>query len=449
MNASKKLSHATCLLAMTGLLYGCGTEEPPPSTISTTFSGAVQQGPIANATVFLDSNNNGAFDPGEPITTTSATGTYTLTLTPAQTAAVQPGDKIIVLFNGNSIDTITGAVPTGILVADAPTGIGSIPNASTTNVTPFTTLQSFAPTAQAKADLAAKLASLGLATPNDLPSSSSPAIIALAKSVETIISAIQASIATKNGPAATKVAQDVAASLAVAIANLPAGTLTPAIIATALSNTAATTVAAETGVFTVPPTAAQINNVLIPAVTAVVTTVQIGAGGILTTTPAANEESTIITTANTLGAPSIASTTAAASASLTTVIAPLVLPVPPTVISTSNTLTTSSLVPAISVRFSENVLNANATNITLANAATGAAVAGTVTYNPTTFIATFTPNAPLTAGATYTLTVSTGITNQAGTALAANVTFTVIVASNATGATGGTGGSTGGTGINF
>ena len=446
MNASKKLSLVTCLLAVTGLMYGCGTEEPPPNTVASTFSGTVQQGNIANATVFLDSNNNGLFDPGEPITTTSATGAYTLTLTADQTAAVQPGAKVIVLFNANSIDTSTGAAPTGILVADAPDGIGSVSDAGTANITPFTTLLAFA-SPQVQVSLAAELANLGLANPDGLIGSSSPAIIALAKSVETILAATKASIATKNGVGATRVTEDVAASLAAAIASLPAGPLTPAIIASTLSNAAAATIAAETNIFVTPPTTAQITAILIPAVTTVATTVQTGAGGTLGTTPVANEESIIMTPAN---AAIITAAITSADNNLATSLTPLVIPVAPSVVTTTTTVTTTSLQPAISVRFNENVLNANTANIVLTNASTNAVIAGTVTYNPATFIATFTPSAPLTAGVTYTLTVSTGITNQSGTPLPASVTFTVIVAANATtGATGGSGGGSGGTGINF
>jgi hypothetical protein len=55
----------------------------------------------------------------------------------------------------------------------------------------------------------------------------------------------------------------------------------------------------------------------------------------------------------------------------------------------------------------------------LTNTATGVAVPGTVAYDPATSIATYTPTSPLTAGATYTATITSGATNLAGKALVA------------------------------
>jgi hypothetical protein len=76
--------------------------------------------------------------------------------------------------------------------------------------------------------------------------------------------------------------------------------------------------------------------------------------------------------------------------------------------------------PPITVTFSEamdpNTINTS--TITLKVTSSGAAVAGTVTYNPTTHVATFVPNAPLAFPVQYTIGVSTGVKDVAGNALA-------------------------------
>lgn len=74
--------------------------------------------------------------------------------------------------------------------------------------------------------------------------------------------------------------------------------------------------------------------------------------------------------------------------------------------------------------FSEPMENAtiNTTTFTLAPAAGGANVSGVVSISGNT--ATFTPSAPLAAGTAYRATVTTGVRDAAGNALAANATWT-------------------------
>ena len=60
----------------------------------------------------------------------------------------------------------------------------------------------------------------------------------------------------------------------------------------------------------------------------------------------------------------------------------------------------------------------------------GNPVAGAVTYNATTYVATFTPTASLAANTTYTLTVS-GVTSSSGVALASNMTSSFTTAAAA------------------
>ena len=66
----------------------------------------------------------------------------------------------------------------------------------------------------------------------------------------------------------------------------------------------------------------------------------------------------------------------------------------------------------------------NTTNIKLTSGGGAVTVAGIVSYNTTSHVATFTPNAPLAANILYTATVTTGVKDVAGNALALNATFT-------------------------
>jgi hypothetical protein len=73
----------------------------------------------------------------------------------------------------------------------------------------------------------------------------------------------------------------------------------------------------------------------------------------------------------------------------------------------------------VKATFSEamNPNSLNATTFTLTSGAIPVAVAGTVSVNPLTTVATFTPSANLAVDTTYTATVSTAVTDQAGNAL--------------------------------
>ena len=99
----------------------------------------------------------------------------------------------------------------------------------------------------------------------------------------------------------------------------------------------------------------------------------------------------------------------------------------PTVISTTPAAgaTGVAVTSSVTATFSEamNGSTVNAANFTLA-APSGAAVAGTVTYVTAGSVGTFTPAASLAYATTYTATVTTGVTDLAGHALAANFVWT-------------------------
>lgn len=99
---------------------------------------------------------------------------------------------------------------------------------------------------------------------------------------------------------------------------------------------------------------------------------------------------------------------------------------PPTVSSTSpgSGVTGVAVSSVITVMFSEPM---DASTITSANVTLkigGTAVTGTVTYDAATYTATFTPDAPLSNSTTYTTSVSTGVKDLAGNAMAAAKTWT-------------------------
>ena len=105
---------------------------------------------------------------------------------------------------------------------------------------------------------------------------------------------------------------------------------------------------------------------------------------------------------------------------------------PPTVSST-NPVTGATAVPAgadVTATFSEAVKSVSATTFTLKAGTTS--VAGTVTLSGTT--ATFNPSAPLASSTQYTATITTGVTDLANNALAANYVwnFTTGAASDTT-----------------
>lgn len=108
-------------------------------------------------------------------------------------------------------------------------------------------------------------------------------------------------------------------------------------------------------------------------------------------------------------------------------------PPAPTVTSTvpANGATGVAVNTAVSATFSEamNVSTITASTFTV-TAQGGASVAGSISYDPATTTATFTPSANLAADTMYTATLTTGVTNSTGQAFAAAYTwsFTTLAA---------------------
>ncbi len=80
----KQIITFTAALSL-GIFAGCGGSGSTPATAPTnsvSVSGAVADGYLVGATVFLDKNGNYQLDAGEPSTTTDSNGAYTLSVDP-------------------------------------------------------------------------------------------------------------------------------------------------------------------------------------------------------------------------------------------------------------------------------------------------------------------------------------------------------------------------------
>jgi len=144
-------------------------------------------------------------------------------------------------------------------------------------------------------------------------------------------------------------------------------------------------------------------------------------GNTLTFTPTANLiASTLYTGTITTGVQDLAGTPMAHQFMWTFTTGAAVVVTPPEIVSTdpANAATDVPLNQAVSATFTEamNPLTITTGTFTLSGPG-GTAVMGTVSYDALSFIATFTPAAPLIVSSIYTATVTNGVTNLAGTPL--------------------------------
>ena len=123
---SKRIHHLSplALLALTacggggGGNSGSGSSSSGGSGSSRSSShsifGKVIKGPLTNALVFLDYNDNGTFDAGETSVRTASDGSYTL-------SSSQASVSIVALTDDTTIDSSSGSVLTGVTLR-APSG---------------------------------------------------------------------------------------------------------------------------------------------------------------------------------------------------------------------------------------------------------------------------------------------------------------------------------------
>jgi Bacterial Ig-like domain len=107
-----------------------------------------------------------------------------------------------------------------------------------------------------------------------------------------------------------------------------------------------------------------------------------------------------------------------------------------TAVSPEDKATGAAVTTNVTGTFSEamDTTTINATTVTLKNA-TGAAVSAAVTYDATSRVVTLNPNADLAASTTYTASISTGVKDANGNALAAAKTWTFTTAAAGGGGT--------------
>jgi hypothetical protein len=144
-------------------------------------------------------------------------------------------------------------------------------------------------------------------------------------------------------------------------------------------------------------------------------------GNTLTFTPTANlAPNTLFTATITTGAQNLEGTALAANYVWTFTTGAAAATAAPELVSTvpANAATGVPLNQAVSATFSEAMNPLTITTATFQLTGPGGiTVAGTVSYNAISFIATFTPTAPLTAGDTYTAIVTNGATDLTGNPL--------------------------------
>jgi hypothetical protein len=144
-------------------------------------------------------------------------------------------------------------------------------------------------------------------------------------------------------------------------------------------------------------------------------------GSTATFTPTANlTANTLYTATITTGATDLAGNALAVNYVWTFTTGTTVDTTKPMLVSTLpvSAATNVALNQAVSATFSEAMNPLTITTATFLLTGPGAAqIAGTVSYDPINFIATFTPSAPLTASTLYTATVTTGATDLEGNAL--------------------------------
>ena len=110
------------VLANCGGGGGGGTTTQAPST-GTTLTGTVVKGPLSNAVVFADYNNDGILSIGEPSTRTASDGSFTLN-------SNDPLANLVSLADSQTTDTFTGENVEGLKLS-APGGSSVITPATT------------------------------------------------------------------------------------------------------------------------------------------------------------------------------------------------------------------------------------------------------------------------------------------------------------------------------
>lgn len=136
--------YGAVLVTVIGALSGCsGTAGNQMHAGKTAVAGKVADGYLANAVVFMDKNSNYQHDSGEPETTTDQTGSFTLTIDPADVGKY-PIVVLAIKDQTVDLDTNQAVANTYVLsmhaVAVASTTANSLTGAVSNFISPISTL---------------------------------------------------------------------------------------------------------------------------------------------------------------------------------------------------------------------------------------------------------------------------------------------------------------------
>ena len=239
-----KLVSGMCVLGLAAAITGCGSNNSGPS-------GRLVQGPVLDATVFADNVAGGVRfvqDANEVFTiTTSTTGDFLLPST--------PGYNYILVSKGGT-DKLTGQP-----------AIQMIAPAGSANITPLTTLVALDTTGTVKAKLQA-LMPAGASYDADISVTASPAVLLLAKSVETMVQSLTNAVVAAAG-SATISANQMAAIQAQTIQAISVELAKPAVTAATMSAPATLSTSLQSAATTAVTSINTTNsNISIPSATA-------------------------------------------------------------------------------------------------------------------------------------------------------------------------------------
>lgn len=446
---------AVCMAAVSALSAcgGGGSSSTPSSSAPTGQTGKITQGPVKGATVYADSLVAGSGtrfvqDSAEIFAKTDDNGNFQL--------PTQPTYSHVLVSKGGT-DILTGHP-----------AIQMIAPAGSSNVTPLTTLVALDSTGTVQAKIESLLPA-GAKFDADISTVTSQAALLLAKSVETSVEAISGAINSGGNISSaqlaaiqTEVMQSVAAELAKP--SVTAATMSvPSTLAStmqAAASSAITQVDTQNTNITIPASVVTTASAAVStAVVSTATAMNVPVNTTATTTQISGGEATIITPAV---AASITTAVNAAETKVTTApeyVAPTVTPpsytpppvqvvVAPSVVSTSPVAGASvngGSAVAISISFSEAMLNDPADSGSAANpvnwlikAGTTTIAVGAVAYDATSKKFSVTTAAAIPNGANITVTIKKGVKNAVGTGLVNDYSWGFTT--NLTGVSGGTGG---------
>ncbi len=417
----------------------------PTAPLTVTFSEAMDITTITAANITLKVTSSGAAVPG---TVSYAAATRIATFTPNSPLAQSTGYTLTV--SGAVKDTGGNQMGTARVITfttgdtTPPTVLSVSPANLATNVSPTTAVQ----VTFSEPMLASSITASTIFLTNSVTSAVVPAIVSynLATHVATLAPTISLAGSTTYSLTVTTGVKDASGNSLAAAFNSVFTTAvvdtTPPTVTAVSPADGATSVAINTAVqvtFSEPMDSATVNastftlrntatSALIPATVVYNRTTRVA-----TLSPtAALFNATNYTVTVTTGVKDVAGNALASPFTSTFTTAPAPDTTRPTITARSpaDSATGVALIVAPTVTFSEamDTTSINSTTIRLSETVAGTQVAGAVTYNTTTRIATFTPSAPLKNNTRYTLTLTTGVKDLAGNTLLATSTsvFTTV-----------------------